>query len=288
MSALQIKQTLIFNSFEVVGSWWNFKEVISPFTRLYLITEGEGWVFYNNQEYHLTPGKMFLIPKFTFHSYKCNNKMGHFYCCFLDEMIEDQEMFDVFSFNNLVDARPEDFALFTRLNELNPDKRIINPDPAIYDNKKTVLSFSQPAERHRISEQLETQGILLQLTSRFVADKPVEKTFKTHSKAKLSKVYHYIDQHLHEKITLSDLSEQVYLSEDYFSKIFNETMGVRPMEYINKKRIERAQMLLLTTELTIKQIADKVGITSNSYFSTLFKKQTLCTPEEYKKMHYPV
>ena len=37
---------MLFNSFEVVGNWWKFKEVISPFTRLYLITEGEGWVYH--------------------------------------------------------------------------------------------------------------------------------------------------------------------------------------------------------------------------------------------------
>jgi len=60
------------------------------------------------------------------------------------------------------------------------------------------------------------------------------------------------------------------------------------MEYVNRIRIERAQMLLVTTDLPIKQIAEKVGIASNSYFSTLFKKQSLHTPDEYKKMHYTV
>lgn len=280
-----IRQTLLFNSFDVVGNWWKFKEVISPFSRLYLITEGEGWVYYNNQEFHLTSGKLFLIPKFTFHSYKCNETMGHFYLCFLDEIVDNIGMYDLFQFNYLVDARPEDFNLFKRLNELNPGRRIVNPDPATYDNQNTVLSFSQRMNNQNFSEFIESQGIMLQLTSRFIAENSIEKTPNLQSKAKLSKVYHYIDQNLYKKITLSDLSAQIFLSDDYFSKIFNEIMGVRPMEYVNRKRIERAQMLLVTTNLSICQVAEKVGITNYSYFSTMFKKYTLTTPEGYQKLH---
>jgi len=283
-----IRQILLFNSFDVVGSWWKFKEVISPFTRLYLITEGEGWVYHNNQEFHLTPGKLFLIPKFTFHSYKCNDSMGHFYLCFLDEMIDNAGMYDLFQFNYLVDARPEDFSLFNRLNEINPGRRIINPDPVTYDNQNTVLSFSQRMNHQSASQLIETQGIMLQLTSRFISGKPAEKSTGFQSKAKLGKVYHYIDQHLNKKITLSDLSGQVCLSNDHFSKIFNEIMGMRPMEYVSRKRIERAQMLLVTTNLSISQIAEKVGISNYSYFSTLFKKYTLTTPESYQKLHFRI
>jgi AraC-like DNA-binding protein len=286
--SISIRQTLLFNSFDVVGNWWNFNEVISPFTRLYLITEGEGWVYHNNQEFHLTPGKLFLIPKFTFHSYKCVESMGHFYLCFLDEMIENVGMYDLFQFNYLVDARPEDFNLFSRLNELNPGRRIVNPDPATYDNKNTVLSFSHLLNNQSISDFIETQGIMLQLTSRFIVDKPVEKTANLQSKTKLNKVCHFIDNNLNKKIQLSDLSALVCLSDDYFSKLFNETMGVRPIDYLNRKRIERAQMLLITTNLSISQVAEKVGISNYSYFSTLFKKYTLTTPEGYQKMHFQI
>ncbi len=286
--SVAIKQTLLFNSFDVVGDWWKFKEVISPFTRMYLITEGEGWVYHSNREFHLTPGKLFLIPKFTFHSYRCDDRMGHYYVCFLDEMVENVGMFDLFHFNYLVDAKPDDRNLFSRLNDLNPGRRIANPDPVTYDNQNTVHSFSHLVCNQNVSGFVETQGIMLQLTSRFIDENPVEKLSDLQSKARLSKVYHYIDQNLNKKITLSDLSGQVCLSEDYFSKIFNETMGVRPMEYVSRKRIERAQMLLLTTNLTVSQVAEKVGVTNYSYFSTLFKKYTLTSPEKYQKMHFQV
>jgi len=283
--SLSIKQTLIFNSFEVVGEWWNYQEVNSPFSRLYLITEGEGWVYINHQEFHLTPGKLFLIPKFTFHSYKCKESMGHYYFCFLDEMVGGTGMYDLLQFNNLVDAQKEDYELFRRLNELNPHRKILNPDPQTYDNKDTLYSFSQRIEEQKLSDIFETQGIMLQLTSRFIKDDFEEVHANIKSKKRLNKVTHYIDQNLNKKITLDDLANQACLSPDYLSKIFNEIMGIRPMEFINRKRIESSQMLLITTNFSISQVAEKVGVFNYSYFSTLFKKYTLMTPEAYQKMH---
>jgi AraC-like DNA-binding protein len=285
-NSLYIKQLLIFNSFDIVGEWWNFKEINSPFSRLYLITEGEGWVYINNHEFHLTPGKLFLIPKFTFHTYKCKESMGHYYFCFLDEMIEGAGMYDLIHFDNLVDAHPEDYTLFKRLNELNPNRSIKNPDPATYDNKETIHSFSQKDQHQKLSEKIETQGIMLQLTSRFVNANFTEEKGSPFAKNRFSKVNYFIDQNLHNKITLTDLASQACLSADHFSTIFNEIMGVRPMEYVNKKRIERAQMLLISTNLSISQVAEKVGISNNSYFSTLFKKYTLQTPDDYQKSHH--
>ena len=62
--------SMIYAGFKRVGTWWNYKNVISPFYRLYYIEKGNGKVYINNISYELTPGTLFLIPKFTFHSYE--------------------------------------------------------------------------------------------------------------------------------------------------------------------------------------------------------------------------
>lgn len=284
---INITHSLLFNSYEKVGSWWNYKNILSPFNRLYLITEGEGWVHLDNTEYHLTPGKLFLIPKFTFHSYRCDAEMGHFYLCFFDEIAFCESLFDSFEFNFLVDGKKGDSILFERLNQINPEGRINNPDPASYDNSKSLYSFAKSRKQLTIADIIEIQGVIYQLVSRFIANSATQKQLIA-SRKRFSKLTSYINQHLDAKISLNDLANMACLSPDYLSKQFLEVMGVRPMEYVNRIRIERAQMLLVTTDLPIKQIAEKVGIASNSYFSTLFKKQTLNTPEEYKKMHYTV
>ncbi len=281
-----IKLSLLFNGYDKVKNWWKFEDVISPFTRLYLITEGEGWVYHNNHKFHLTPGKLFLIPKFTFHSYKCNESMGHFYICFFDEMSEGGDIFDIFDFNYLINSQPDDYKLFSRLNELNPYGKILNPDPIIYDNNINLYAISNFIDMKKISKVLESQGIILQLLSRFISYKEQLSDINNDKKIRLGKVVYFINQNINRKISLCELSDQVYLSADYFSKIFYEIMGIRPMEYITLKRIERAQMLLVSTNLTISQIAEKVGFPNYSYFSTIFKKHTLSSPEQYKKIHF--
>jgi len=281
---VNITHSLLFNSYEQVGDWWNYKNIISPFNRLYLITEGEGRVLLDNTTYHLTPGKLFLIPKFTFHSYHCDAMMGHFYLCFFDEIAFCESLFESFNFNFLVDAKPGDINLFERINQINPGGRIKNPDPTSYNNEKSLYSFSKNRQQLNISDIIEIQGIIYQLMSRFIINSNNQPQLIS-SRKRFSKLTNYIHQHLDAKISLQDLAGIVCLSPDYLSKQFVEVMGVRPMEYVNRIRIERAQMLLVTTDLPIKQIADNVGISSNSYFSTLFRKQTMCTPEEYRKMH---
>lgn len=279
---ININYSLLFNSFDQVGPWWNYTNIISPFNRLYLITEGEAQVYMNNTTYHLTPGKMFLIPKFTFHSYHCNTSMSNFYLCFFDEIAFGESLYDSVEVDYLVDALSGDTFLFERLNQLNPEGRILNPDPAIYDNSKSLYSFSRTRKQLSLPELMEIQGIIYQLMARFISSNA---STAIASKKRFSKLTSYIHQHLEAKISLNNLAEVACLSPDYLSKQFLQLMGVRPMEYVNRIRMERAQILLLTSESPINQIAEQVGIFSNSYFSTLFKKHTLCTPDEYRKRH---
>ena len=76
ISSLQI----IFAGSKRVGTWWNYRNVISPFYRLYHIDGGEGSVMMHGRVYPLTPGKLFLIPKFTLHSYRCSGYMRPHLC----------------------------------------------------------------------------------------------------------------------------------------------------------------------------------------------------------------
>ena len=72
------------------------------------------------------------------------------------------------------------------------------------------------------------------------------------------------------------------ITPDHFSKVFKRIIGMPPCEYIQMKRIERAQTLLLTSHMSIIEIAEKVGITNLSQFSRLFSKMVRCSPREYR------
>lgn len=67
--------------------------------------------------------------------------------------------------------------------------------------------------------------------------------------------------------------------------IFHEKMGVTITEYITKKRIEKAEYLLIYTEASIQEIASRCGFSSTAHFHRIFKQKTDTTPLEYRHKH---
>ncbi len=61
-----------------------------------------------------------------------------------------------------------------------------------------------------------------------------------------------------------------------------EIMEIRPIDFINNKRLERAQLLLTTTDKPLQDIAEKVGIPNLSYFSRMFKRKFGIPPAKFR------
>lgn len=262
---------------------WNYDNVISPFARLYLITAGAATVYHHQQVFQLRPGHLYLIPSYTYSRYVCENYHHQYYISMLEAMGEGISVFDIFSFRYEVPALPEDQLLFDRLLSLNPDRAIKNNDPKIYDNLPTLRWFKSRNQALSYSAYLETKGILQILFSRFILTKrsPVnEVSGPTHY---ISDTLRYIRLHLQEPLSIAELAQRVHLHPDYFSRLFKEVTGLRPLKFIQTRRIERAQLLLATTHDSLETIAQKVGLMNPSYFSRLFKAFTQQTPGEYRK-----
>lgn len=77
--------------------------------------------------------------------------------------------------------------------------------------------------------------------------------------------------------------EELGYSYAHLCRMFRRVYGLTPLGYINAIRIERAKLLLRDTELTISQVADRIGFESSAYLSRLFKKQTKMTPSQFIK-----
>ncbi|MDE6829015.1 MAG: AraC family transcriptional regulator [Lachnospiraceae bacterium] len=82
---------------------------------------------------------------------------------------------------------------------------------------------------------------------------------------------------------LNYISEQVNVSTSYVSKVFKEEYGMGVVEYMNWLRIDHAKKIMKTQELTVKEIAEKVGFTSDIHFIRIFKKYENTTPGVYQK-----
>jgi AraC-like DNA-binding protein len=92
----------------------------------------------------------------------------------------------------------------------------------------------------------------------------------------------YIDEHPEENLTLSSLASKSFYNPSYFSRVFKEHFNMSLTEYVNHRRVELAKTLLLKGELSVEEIAYRVGYSSKTSFYRAFMRVTGATPAEYK------
>lgn len=94
----------------------------------------------------------------------------------------------------------------------------------------------------------------------------------------------YIDKNFRKDITLEQLAHISEVSLQHFCRVFKAQMGMRPMEYVARRRIAEAKHILDNTEESIENIGKKTGYPNLSYFGTVFKKYEGISPSEYRKL----
>ena len=104
-----------------------------------------------------------------------------------------------------------------------------------------------------------------------------------HNVLRLRPVITYIDEHFREKIYIEELSAMINVSPDYFTKMFKESIGKTPIDYINGMRVNSAMELLCTTEQSMTEIADAIGFCNPNYFHKIFKQYMMTSPLAYRK-----
>jgi len=280
---LQSLQLSLLNiGYAALDTGWNYDNVISPFCRLYYITKGSAKVYHNAMEFDLKPGFLYLVPSYTYSRYKCDNYHEQYYISFFEDIKSGLSIFSLKSFIYEIKATDIDLHYFKRLLEINENRALINDDPEVYDNRPTLLTFKNKNEQLSSAHYLETNGILRILLSRFIK-KQKNGIAETNTSHNLSQVISFISENLHRDLSISELASYCHLSTDYFSRVFKQVFGMRPNFYMQSKRIERAQLLLLTTNYSIQQIAEKVGLENISYFSRVFKKHAGKTPGNFRR-----
>ena len=100
---------------------------------------------------------------------------------------------------------------------------------------------------------------------------------------KLRHATRYIDRNLRDRLTLDEVAAEVDLNPQYFARTFKKAVGQPPHRYILEKRVERAKTLLKTTDLSLVEIASRVGIATQSHFTTVFRRATGMTPREFRE-----
>lgn len=260
---------------------WNYKNIISPFYRMYLIDEGEGLLSNPTDSIVLEPGFLYLVPSFTLCSYTCQDHLGQYYIQLIEDSPDGTSLLSSNRRILKVDLADSDISAMRRLLTLNPDRGLSRHNPRDYEKRPILRQFEELNNLLTLSAYVETNGILLQLLSRFLGADTFKSDVQPPIPSKVLEAIHYIQTSLQLNLTVTGLAARAGQNVDYFSRVFLEHTGERPLSYIQFKRIEHAQYLMITADLSLEEIAASCGFESLSYFSRIFKKITGQTPGHY-------
>jgi len=266
-----------------LGKKWNFRNVISPYYRLYYIDEGEGVISGPNGSLDLSPGYLYLIPSFTLCNLYCDNFLSQYFVQFFEDSADGISLFSNCMQSLQIEADDKDISNFKRLISINPGRGINRSnDPKVYEKDIYYKEYTELNNLQSIAVQYETQGIIFQLISKFLKPEIFHKDKVTVKPSVVMDAIGYIQINLQTPLKVSHLADRANLNTDYFSRLFHRYTGQSPVSYILQKRIERAQYLIITTKKQQDEIAELTGFDNVYYFSKVFKKLTGLAPGAYK------
>lgn len=110
-----------------------------------------------------------------------------------------------------------------------------------------------------------------------------EQAERTHNM--IATINQHIMENLGQDLSLTGLSEVVYLNPSYISRLYKQYTGQNISEYISELKLLKAKQLLENSELKIHEIGSRLGFETAGYFTRFFKKHTGLTPQEYRTVH---
>ncbi|WP_243349739.1 AraC family transcriptional regulator [Parabacteroides sp. FAFU027] len=259
---------------------WNWDNINSPFFRLYLVNEGNAELNISGKKYRLTPGHLYLIPPFTTHSDHCDGEFSLYYVHVYEDLTKNISWFDQMQFPVETSSHPLDATLIQRLLDINPGRELKRYDPDSYNDSDNLYQSIAENRHQSLHAQLETDGIIRQLLARFFT---TAIPLNLSQDSRIIKTLRFIRENIDQKITVRQLASICCLSEDHFIRLFRQELRQTPIDYINRKKIEKAQLLMVVKNQTMKDIAYTLSFENVSYFNRLFKKMVGKTPSEYRK-----
>ncbi len=132
----------------------------------------------------------------------------------------------------------------------------------------------------KLIQSIEKESVHKELKSLDISTMPSAGIVESTVELQLKKL---VEEHIFESgFSLSSLADEVGFSSGYLSGVFKDSFGLAFQDYVAKIRIEKAKLLLLTTEMKNYEISQAVGYDDVNYFATRFKKIVGSTPKQYR------
>ncbi len=143
------------------------------------------------------------------------------------------------------------------------------------------LDSSDPLQ----AAQIQSMGLAILLTAVRTPAENKQQTLTSASSEVTFLVKEYINANYTENIKLEDIADALSFSPSYISHAFKNTTGYSPVQYLIRCRIGLAQTLLISSDMSVTQIAARVGYANSNHFQTLFKQMVGISPLQYRKKY---
>lgn len=100
---------------------------------------------------------------------------------------------------------------------------------------------------------------------------------------RLKPVLDFVESRIDDRFSVEDASKLANMSYYYFVKFFKKIMGISFTEYVNFRKIKRAEQLLLTRDLSVSEVGDQIGMANMAHFYKMFKRFNGCSPKEFQR-----
>ena len=135
-------------------------------------------------------------------------------------------------------------------------------------------------------EQTKKKDILHNILNCIILDLFASLNYSTHNQHVISTL-RYINDHITDPLSLNDVCREVHLSKEYTSRIFKKEMNMTVTDYIIRQKLALAKDMLASDDLSLRDIAERIGYREYNYFSRLFKKHYGVSPVKMKKQMKP-
>ncbi|MCY6957490.1 AraC family transcriptional regulator [Clostridium brassicae] len=163
-------------------------------------------------------------------------------------------------------------------------EKVINDLCSIYNEADAIETKDYLDNLKNFQSISSVKEFLFELYKEVIESLNLKKLNKTN--ALINDVKEYIDTNFADtSLSIPEIADKFSISPNYLRSIFKNTTGVSLSKYINNCKFEKAQELLINTDLTINDIAIKVGYVNTNYFFTAFKKMYGISPAQYRNIN---
>ncbi len=251
------------------------------FYEINLVTSGEGMHHIDGHRVNASQGDVFIVPPNVSHGY-IGGKGFDVYHIILNDSFMQKHLMDL-------QQLPNFFSLFGA----EPLMRGKTASPLhlrlSHDKKLEIISILDKISQYNNYSDT-TQGMIRSslamvsiglLCNAYESENENYETLFCENRALMESIS-YIHEKYYEKITIEHLAHIAHASRSSYIKKFKEICKMSPASYITKIRIEAAASMLINTNLTISEIADRTGFYDTAHFSKIFKGMYGISPVAYK------